>query len=50
MLRKIELFDKKYGLMCNSGSSALLLAMETLDFPPGSEIITPALTFSTTLL
>ena len=44
-----KLFDKKYGLMCNSGSSALLLAMETLDFPPGSEIITPALTFSTTV-
>ena len=44
-----KLFDKKYGLMCNSGSSALLLAMETLGFPPGSEIITPALTFSTTV-
>ncbi len=43
-----KLFDKKYGLMVNSGSSALLLAMETLDFPPGSEVITPALTFSTT--
>ena len=44
-----KLFGKKYGLMVNSGSSALLLAMETLDFPPGSEIITPALTFSTTV-
>ncbi|MDC3034370.1 DegT/DnrJ/EryC1/StrS family aminotransferase [Candidatus Pelagibacter sp.] len=44
-----RLFDKRYGLMVNSGSSALLLAMETLDFPPGSEIITPALTFSTTV-
>lgn len=44
-----KLFDKKYGLMVNSGSSALLLAMETLNFPPGSEIITPALTFSTTV-
>jgi len=44
-----KLFDKKYGLMVNSGSSALLLAMETLDFPPGSEIITPVLTFSTTV-
>ena len=44
-----KLFDKKYGLMVNSGSSALLLAMETLDFPPGSEVITPALTFSTTV-
>ena len=44
-----KLFDKKYGLMVNSGSSALLLAMETLDFPPVSEIITPTLTFSTTV-
>ena len=44
-----KLFSKKYGLMVNSGSSALLLAMETLDFPEGSEIITPALTFSTTV-
>ena len=44
-----RLFDKRYGLMVNSGSSALLLAMETLDFPAGSEIITPALTFSTTV-
>ena len=44
-----KLFSKKYGLMVNSGSSALLLAMETLEFPEGSEIITPALTFSTTV-
>ncbi len=44
-----KLFDKKYGLMVNSGSSALLLAMETLNFPEGSEVITPALTFSTTV-
>ena len=44
-----KLFQKKYGLMVNSGSSALLLAMETLNFPEGSEIITPALTFSTTV-
>ena len=44
-----RIFGKKYGLMVNSGSSALLLAMETLDFPEGSEIITPALTFSTTV-
>jgi len=44
-----KLFAKKYGLMVNSGSSALLLTMETLNFPAGSEIITPALTFSTTV-
>ena len=44
-----KLFNKKYGLMVNSGSSALLLAMEVLDLPEGSEVITPALTFSTTV-
>jgi CDP-6-deoxy-D-xylo-4-hexulose-3-dehydrase len=44
-----KLFSKKYGLMVNSGSSALMLAMETLGIPKGSEVITPALTFSTTV-
>ena len=44
-----KLFNKKYGLMVNSGSSAILLAMEVLDLPEGSEVITPALTFSTTV-
>ena len=44
-----KLFSKKYGLMVNSGSSAILLAMETLDIPEGSEVITPILTFSTTV-
>ena len=44
-----KLFSKKYGLMVNSGSSALMLAMETLNIPKGSEVITPALTFSTTV-
>ena len=44
-----KLFAKKYGLMVNSGSSALMLAMETLDIPEGSEVITPVLTFSTTV-
>jgi CDP-6-deoxy-D-xylo-4-hexulose-3-dehydrase len=44
-----KLFDKKYGLMVNSGSSAIMLAMESLDLPAGSEVITPALTFSTTV-
>ena len=44
-----KLFSKKYGLMVNSGSSALMLAMETLNIPEGSEVITPALTFSTTV-
>jgi CDP-6-deoxy-D-xylo-4-hexulose-3-dehydrase len=44
-----KLFDKKYGLMVNSGSSALMLAMEVLNLPKGSEVITPSLTFSTTV-
>jgi CDP-4-dehydro-6-deoxyglucose reductase, E1 len=41
------LFGKRLGLMCNSGSSALYLAVELLDLPAGSEIITAAVTFST---
>ncbi len=42
-------FCKKYGIMVNSGSSANLLALELLNLPKGSEIITPILTFSTTI-
>ena len=41
------LFGKPLGLMCNSGSSALYLAIELLALPPGSEVITSPLTFST---
>ena len=44
-----KMFDKKHGIMVNSGSSALMLAMEVMNFPKGSEIITPVLTFSTTV-
>ena len=44
-----KLFSKKFGLYVNSGSSALYLAIESLEFPEGSEVITPALTFSTTI-
>ncbi|WP_440915347.1 DegT/DnrJ/EryC1/StrS family aminotransferase [Candidatus Pelagibacter sp.] len=44
-----SLFAKKYGLMVNSGSSAIMLAMEVLNLPKGSEVITPALTFGTTV-
>ena len=44
-----DLFDKKYGLYVNSGSSALYVGMEAENFPKGSEVITPALTFSTTV-
>lgn len=44
-----KLFGKKYGIMVNSGSSANLLAVELLNLPSGSEVITPILTFSTTI-
>jgi CDP-4-dehydro-6-deoxyglucose reductase, E1 len=44
-----EQFGKKYGIMVNSGSSANLLAVELMDLPEGSEVITPLLTFATTV-
>ena len=44
-----KLFGKKYGLMVNSGSSANLLGLASFDFKKGSEVITPNLTFSTTV-
>ena len=44
-----KLFGKKYGLMVNSGSSANLLGLSSFSFKKGSEIITPNLTFSTTI-
>lgn len=43
------LFNKRHGVMVNSGSSANYLAIELLDLPPGAEVITPALTFATTV-
>ncbi len=43
------LFNKKHGIMVNSGSSANYLAIEILQLPAGSEVITPVLTFSTTV-
>lgn len=47
--RVAKLFGKKYGIMVNSGSSANLLAVELANLPKGSEVITPILTFSTTI-
>ena len=44
-----KMFGKKYGLMVNSGSSANLLGLASFEFKKGSEIITPNLTFSTTV-
>ena len=40
-------FSKKYGLMVNSGSSALTLAFKVMNFPKNSEVITPCLNFGT---
>lgn len=45
--RVADLFGKRRGVMCNSGSSALYLALEVLDLQPGDEVITSAVTFST---
>jgi len=45
--RVAAFMGKKHGVMVNSGSSALLIAMRLLNLPAESEIITPALTFST---
>ena len=42
-------FGKKYGVFVNSGSSACLLSLAALDLPKGTKVLTPALTFSTTL-
>ena len=47
--RVAALLGKRRGVMCNSGSSALYLAIEVLDLKPGDEIITAAVTFSTDL-
>ncbi len=44
-----SLFGKKFGVMVNSGSSANLLAIEILNLPKNSEVITPVLTFATTI-
>lgn len=44
-----DVFGKEFGLMVNSGSSANTLAIAALGLAPGDEVITPALTFSTTV-
>ena len=44
-----DLFEKKHCLYVNSGSSALYIGVEAFNFPSGSEVITPALTFSTSV-
>ena len=47
--RVSDAFGKKNGLMVNSGSSANTLAIASLGLQAGDEVITPALTFSTTV-
>lgn len=47
--RVAALYDKPHGIMLNSGSSANYLGVELMNLPEGSEVITPALTFSTTV-
>ena len=47
--RVSELFGKKHGLFVNSGSSAILLGLCALDLPQGSEVVTPACGFATTV-
>ena len=47
--RVSEIFGKKQGLFVNSGSSAILLGLCALDLPKGSEVVTPACGFSTTV-
>jgi CDP-6-deoxy-D-xylo-4-hexulose-3-dehydrase len=43
------LFGKQHGVMVNSGSSANYLAVELLHLPEDAEVITPVLTFATTV-
>ena len=44
-----NIFDKKHCLYVNSGSSALYIGVEAFGFKKGSEVITPALTFGTSV-
>lgn len=44
--RGAELLAKQYGVMVNSGTSALWLAVDLLGCVPGDEVITSPLTFS----
>ena len=44
-----NIFNKKYGLMTNSGSSANLMGVMALNLKKGTKVITPSLTFSTTV-
>ena len=47
--RVATMFGKRFGLFVNSGSSACMLALASLNLPQGSKVVTPACTFSTTV-
>ena len=42
-------FSKKFGLMVNSGSSAIMLAIKVLNLKKNDEVITPCLNFGTAI-
>tara|TARA_E500000331_G_C17222406_1_gene698754 strand:- start:543 stop:1730 length:1188 start_codon:yes stop_codon:yes gene_type:complete len=42
-------FSKKYGLMVNSGSSAIMLAVKVLNLKKGDQVLTPCLNFGTAI-
>lgn len=44
-----KIFSKKYGLMVNSGSSAIMLAIKVLKLKKGDQVITPCLNFGTAI-
>jgi CDP-6-deoxy-D-xylo-4-hexulose-3-dehydrase len=45
-----KLFKKKYCIMVNSGSSALMLLSEILNLKKGDEFLTPVVTFPSTIV
>ena len=44
-----KIFSKKYGLMVNSGSSAITLALKVLNLKSQDEVIVPCLNFGTAI-
>ncbi len=44
-----KIFNKKYSLMVNSGTSAITLALEILNIKKNSEVIVPVLNFGTAI-
>ena len=44
-----KIFNKRFGIMVNSGSSAILLALKILNLKKGSEVIIPCLNFGTAI-